>query len=80
MYNNLSQKYDQLCTEYVNLKKDFYNLKEENARLEEELYKSRFSLSTVKNSAVHFLFLTGLTAVIFSWSMTKIKDSVQRCT
>lgn len=76
-YNNLSQKYDQLNTEYGNLRQDFYKLKEENTRLKEELQKSCFSFSMVKDNATHFLFLTGLTSVIFSWLMTKIKDYVQ---
>lgn len=70
-YNNLSQKYDQLRTEYGNMRQDFYKLKEENARFKEELQKSRFSFSMVKVNAAHFLFLTRLTSVIFSWLMTK---------
>lgn len=79
-YNSLSEKYDQLNTEYVNLRKDLCKLKEENERLKEELQNSRFSFSTIKNSAAHFLFLTGLTSVIFGWLMSKIKDSVQKQT
>ncbi|XP_074503206.1 uncharacterized protein LOC141774440 [Sebastes fasciatus] len=79
-YHSLSQKYDQLSGEYGNLRKDFYKLKEENARLKEELRKSNFSFSTVKNNAAHFLFLTGLTSVIFTWLVTKIKESVQKQT
>lgn len=79
-YNNLSQKYDQLKTEYGNMRQDFYKLKEENARFKEELQKSRFSFSMVKVNAAHFLFLTGLTSVIFSWLMTKIKDCVLKQT
>jgi len=77
-YNSLSEKYDQLNTEYVNIRKDFYKLKEENERLKEELQKSRFSFSTIKNNAAQFLFLTGLTSLIFSWLMSKIKDSVHK--
>lgn len=52
-------------------RQDFYKLKETNARFKEELQKSRFSFSMVKVNAAHFLCLTRLTSVIFSWLMTK---------
>ncbi len=52
-------------------------LKSENEELKSTLRKTQLSFSSIKSKAVHVLFFTGLTNVIFEWLIRKLKDSVE---
>lgn len=56
---------------------DINKLKSENEELKATLRKTPFSFSSIKSKAVHVLFFTGLTSVIFEWLIHKLKDSVE---
>lgn len=60
-----------------NLRLDIKKLKSENEELKTTLRKTQFSFSSIKSKAVHVLFFTGLTSVIFEWLINKLKDSVE---
>ncbi len=56
------------------------DLKHKYSQLEElnsTLRTTQLSFSSIKSKAVHVLFFTGLTSVIFEWLIRKVKDSVE---
>ncbi|XP_056098360.1 uncharacterized protein LOC130099653 [Rhinichthys klamathensis goyatoka] len=77
LHDELKLKYSQLSAECVNLRSEINKLKSEKEELKETLRKTQFSFSSIKSKAVHVLFFTGLTSVIFEWLIQKLKGSVE---
>ncbi|KAG9277701.1 hypothetical protein AMEX_G7732 [Astyanax mexicanus] len=74
-YEDLVTKHGQLQEECVSLLKECEQLRDENAKLKEKLKNAHFTCSTVKPDLTQFVFLTGLTTVIFDWLLGKLKLS-----
>lgn len=76
-YDSLKHMYDCINVEYGDLRKEFYAMQDENKKLK-EFQHTKYSYLSVRNSAAQFVFLTGLTTVIFDWSLTKIESSMEK--
>ncbi|KAG9277711.1 hypothetical protein AMEX_G7745 [Astyanax mexicanus] len=79
-YEDLVTKHGQLQEECVSLRKECEQLRDENAKLKEKLKNAHFTCSTVKPDLTQFVFLTGLTTVIFDWLLGKLVGSVKKVT
>ncbi|XP_057195611.1 uncharacterized protein LOC130557658 isoform X3 [Triplophysa rosa] len=76
IFSELQVQHNQLLRECDNLRTKCNALKEENEQLKEALGSRRFSFSSIRKNARHFLFFTGLTTIVFEWLLSKLKDSV----
>ena len=79
-YDNLRHMYDCINVEYVNLRQEFGEIQNENKKLKEELQNNKYSYLSVRNNTVQFLFLTGITTIIFDWLLKKLKGNVEKLT
>lgn len=77
-YDSLKHMYDSINVEYGNLRQEFYAVQDENKKLKEELAHTKYSYLSVRNCAAQFVFLTGLTTILFDWLLSKVESSVKK--